>query len=218
MTNIHFSPRCREPHLEGLIPYWVTWFCPCSHSGCLRGAGDFGMYRRLSLPICRMSAYKLWKHGSWMHVGTASLSQFYRVPAIYVLEQKKNKIENVYPCKQQQIPGLLLSIDFQQAFDSISWKFIHKVLDYFNFGPSIRSWIKLFQSGAESCILQNGFMSDFFQFGRGCRQGDPISPYIFILCVEVLGIMIRKSEGVKGIKINNVEFKLSQYADDTQMF
>ena len=57
-----------------------------------------------------------------------------------------------------------------------------------------------------------------FQLGRGCRQGDPISPYIFILCVEVLGIMIRKSEGVKGIKINNVEFKLSQYADETQMF
>ena len=70
---------------------------------------------------------------------------------------------------------------------------------------SIRSWIKLFQSGAESCILQNGLMSDFFQLGRGCRQGDPISPYIFILCVEVLGIMIRKSEGVKGIKINNRE-------------
>ena len=58
----------------------------------------------------------------------------------------------------------------------------------------------------------------WFQLGRGCRHGDPISPYIFILCVEVLGIMIRKSEGVKGIKINNVEFKLSQYADDTQMF
>ena len=57
-----------------------------------------------------------------------------------------------------------------------------------------------------------------FSIGRGCRQGDPISPYIFILCVEVLGIMIRKSKDVKGIKINNVEFKLSKYADDTQMF
>ena len=136
----------------------------------------------------------------------------------YIGENIRLVYDVLFETKQQQIPGFLLSIDFQQAFDSISWKFIHNVLDYFNFGPSIKRWIKLFQSGVESCILQNGFMSDFFQLKRGCRQGDPISPYIFILCVEVLGMMIRKSSHVKGIKINGTEFKLSQYADDTQMF
>ena len=51
----------------------------------------------------------------------------------------------------------------------------------------------------------------FFRLKRGCRQGDPISPYIFILCVEILGKMIRNSRIGK-------EFKLSQYANDTQMF
>ena len=50
----------------------------------------------------------------------------------------------LFESKQQNIPGLLVSIDFQQAFDSISWKFIDKTLDYFNFGPSIKKWIKLF--------------------------------------------------------------------------
>ena len=136
----------------------------------------------------------------------------------YIGENIRVVYDVLFESKQQQIPGLLLSIDFQQAFDSISWKFIHKVLDYFNFGPSIKRWIKLFQTGVQSCILQNGFMSDFFYLQRGCRQGDPISPYIFILCVEVLGQMIRNSKDVKGIVINNKEFKLSQYADDTQMF
>ena len=136
----------------------------------------------------------------------------------YIGENIRLVYDVLFETKQQQIPGLLLSIDFQQAFDSISWKFIHKVLDYFNFGPSIKRWIKLFQTGVESSILQNGFMSDFFQLKRGCRQGDPISPYIFILYVEVLGMMIRKSSDVKGIKINGTEFKLSQYADGTQMF
>ena len=53
---------------------------------------------------------------------------------------------------------------------------------------------------------------------RGCRQGDPISPYIFILCVEILGKMIRNDKRLQGIKINNKEFKLCQYADDTQVF
>ena len=112
---------------------------------------------------------------------------------------------------------LLLSIDFEKAFDTVSWKFILKVLDYFNFGRSIKTWISLFQNGAESCILQNGFMSDFFYLKRGCRQGGPISPYIFILCAEIFGKMMRNNKDIKGIHINNKEFKLSQYADDTKL-
>ena len=97
----------------------------------------------------------------------------------YIGENIRLVYDIFFETKQQQIPGLLLSIDFQQAFDSISLKFIHKVLDYFNFGPSIKSWIKLFQSGAESCILQNGFMSDFFQLGRGVDKVTQ-SPHIYL--------------------------------------
>ena len=61
-------------------------------------------------------------------------------------------------------------------------------------------------------------MTDYFSLQRGCRQGDPISPYIFILSAEVLSHMIRKDQDIKGIIINNKEYKLSQYADDTQIF
>ena len=61
-------------------------------------------------------------------------------------------------------------------------------------------------------------MSDFFTLKRGCRQGDPISPYLFLLCAEVLGQMIRREDNIKGIKINGTELKISQYADDTQLF
>ena len=62
-------------------------------------------------------------------------------------------------------------------------------------------------------------MTEYFSLLRGCRQGDPISPYIFILCAEVLSHMIKKKDiNIKGIIINNKEFTLSQYADDTQIF
>ena len=54
-----------------------------------------------------------------------------------------------------------------------------------------------------------------FKTERGCKQGDPISPYIFILCAEVLAIKIRSNEKIKGIRINNKDFILTQYADDT---
>ena len=136
----------------------------------------------------------------------------------YIGENIRLIYDILFETKQQNIPGLLVSVDFQQAFDTVSWKFIDKTLDYFNFGPSIKKWIKLFQTGAQSCILQNGFLSDSFTLQRGCRQGDPISPYIFIHCVEILGKMIRNDRKLQGIKINNKEFKLSQYTDDTQIF
>ena len=124
----------------------------------------------------------------------------------------------LFETKNQELPGLILSVDFEKAFDTVSWEFIESVLKYFNFGPSIISWIKLFQYGSESCIIQNGFISDFFYLKRGCRQGDPVSPYIFILCAEILGKMLRNNENVKGININRKTFLLSQYADDTQIF
>ena len=90
----------------------------------------------------------------------------------------------------------MVAVDFQQAFDTVSWKFIEKTLDYFNFGPSIQKWIKLFQTGAQSCILQNGYPSESFTLQRGRRQGDPISPCNFILCVEILGKMIRNDKNL----------------------
>ena len=66
-------------------------------------------------------------------------------------------------------------------------------------------------------VIVNGQITQWFGVEHGCRQGDPISPYLFILCVEILAIMIREDSEIKGIWINKVEHIISQFADDTQL-
>ena len=119
--------------------------------------------------------------------------------------------------EEENIPGLLLLIDFEKAFDTLSWSFIQKTLEFFNFGPSIRNWISIFNTDITSVINQGGNISDRITIQRGCRQGDPLSPYIFLICAEILAILIRKNKNIKGISVNNIERKISQLADDTSL-
>ena len=87
--------------------------------------------------------------------------------------------------EENNIPGILLVIDFEKAFDSVSWNFIDKTLDLFNFGGSYRKWIYVFCKNSISAVSQAGFLSPFFSLCRGCRQGDPISSYVILLCAEI---------------------------------
>ena len=116
---------------------------------------------------------------------------------------------------KENIPGLMLFIDFQKAFDSVEWDFLFKCLEAFNFGPDFLHWVKVFYKNIQSCILNNGMTSSFFALERGVRQGDPLSPYLFVVAVETLTIAIRQNSDIKGICIEEQETKLLQYADDT---
>ena len=117
--------------------------------------------------------------------------------------------------KSKNIPGILINIDFEKAFDSVDWDFLKEVLKKFNFGNSLIKWIDVFYTDVSSCVINNGLTSEYFSLGRGVRQGDPLSPYIFILVVEILASNIRQDEKIKGIQIGNHQIKVLQYADDT---
>ena len=74
-----------------------------------------------------------------------------------------------------------------------------------------------FHKDIKSSVTVNGQLSQWFAIQRGCRQGDPISSYLFVLCVEILSIMIRQNKNIKGIFIGETEYKISQYANDTEI-
>ena len=115
--------------------------------------------------------------------------------------------ETIEMLEKENMPGLLFFADFEKAFDSISHKYIIKCLESFNFGTDIIKWVKCFYQGANSCVQNAGFMSNFFSISRGVRQGCPLSPYLFILCIEILSATLLNDSQITGIKINGKEFK-----------
>lgn len=120
--------------------------------------------------------------------------------------------------KQHKKKGIMLLIDFEKAFDTVAWSFMFKCLKFYNFQSDIINWIKAFYKNIKSTVIVNNEPTSWFSVERGCRQGDPISPYIFLLCGEILAHLIRQNEEIKGYNILNKEIKISQYADDTTLF
>ena len=139
------------------------------------------------------------------------------VPGRFIGESTRLIYDIMHYTQKAQIPGLLILIDFQKAFDSISWNFIYKTLSFLGFSNEFLKWIKLFNTEIKATVLQSGFMSEFISIGRGCRQGDPISPYLFIIAAQILNLLIIKNVEIKGITIKDCEFKISQFADDTTL-
>ena len=114
--------------------------------------------------------------------------------------------------------GILVSLDFEKAFDTLEWQFIMKVLDLFNFGENVKRWIRIFYTNIESTVLNNGFTTNWIKPTRGVRQGWPLSPYLFILSAEILSNKLRQTTEINGINLFGNEVKISQFADDTNLF
>lgn len=141
------------------------------------------------------------------------------LPGRFIGENLRMLYDILFYTDANNIPGLLLLIDFEKAFDSVSWSFMQKCLDYFNFGPNMKHWIKTFYNNVYSCVAVNGGYSERFSVYRGCRQGDPCSPYLYLICAEILSLLIRSNPDIKGINIaDDVKALLSQFADDTTLF
>ena len=117
----------------------------------------------------------------------------------------------------RNLSGMLLSLDFTKAFDTIEHDFMFKALEWFGFGQSFIKWINTLYNNPSACVKNNGYLTHDFALTCGIRQGCPISAILFILCVEVLAIKVRSDKNLNGFHFGNEKknVKLSQYADDT---
>ena len=102
--------------------------------------------------------------------------------------------------------------------DSLHHTFLEAVLKKQGLGPYFIDCIKTFLKDQELRVINGGVTSQYFKLERGARQGDPISAYLFIICLEVLFIFIKENKEIKGLDIFGSEYLYSAYADDTTFF
>jgi hypothetical protein len=111
----------------------------------------------------------------------------------------------------------MIAADFEKAFDTVSWNFMFRVLEKFNFGPDFIRWVKVCYTDISSCVVNNKVSSPYFPILRGLRQGDSMSSFLFLLVAEVMSHAIRTNTKIRGVIYDNEEIKLVSFADDTTL-
>ncbi|KAJ0436408.1 putative RNA-directed DNA polymerase [Helianthus annuus] len=128
-----------------------------------------------------------------------------------------NEIQNWAKKSKRKI--FLLKIDFEKAYDNINWNFLFDILRQMGFPGKWCLWIKGVVSSARASVLVNGSPTFEFNCQKGMRQGDPISPFLFVIVMEALSCMINRACGLgilKGVSLPNGGPMVSHlfYADD----
>ena len=194
----------------------------------IRGAEDLKDFRPISLVgsiyklIAKVLANKLKK----VMNGLVNPAQNALVEGRQILDASLIANEVIGSMQKRKERGILCKFDIEKAYDQINWSFILKVLKKMGFGDKWVGWIEWCISTATFSILVNGSPTGFFGSSRGLRQGDPLSPYLFVLGMEALSLMVDKAaEGgyISGYMFKGRDNTVKQithllFADDTLVF
>eukprot|EP00253_Pinus_taeda_P009559 PITA_09559 len=130
--------------------------------------------------------------------------------------------EVIHSLKILKKPGMILKLDLSKAFDKLSWECIHQMLLAFGFNATWTRWIMNLISSPCFSVLLNVSPSVPFRPSRGIRQGDPLSPFLFVLMAEGLSRLLHhaiSSQAIKGIVLHGLHpLSHQQFVEDTMLF
>ena len=123
-------------------------------------------------------------------------------------------------------PGVVCKLDIEKAYDHVNWDALFYLLERMGFGNRWRSWLKTCVSTVRFSVLVNGSPASFFSSSRGLRHGDHLSPLLFLLIMEVLSRILKKTEEegfIQGFHVgpvNSSGIRVSHllFTDDTILF
>uniref|UniRef100_A0A8R7QDM1 Reverse transcriptase domain-containing protein n=1 Tax=Triticum urartu TaxID=4572 RepID=A0A8R7QDM1_TRIUA len=116
---------------------------------------------------------------------------------------------------------MLLKLDITRAFGGVSWPFLLQILHHLGFGPRWREWISILLSTASTRVLIDGHPGPPIDHAHGLRQGDPVSPMLFTLVIDVLNFMLLRAVDLSllhRLTAHHAASSISLYADDVVIF
>nr|GEV94969.1 hypothetical protein [Tanacetum cinerariifolium] len=201
----HVIPKGCNPSFIALIPKvpyekFVSDFCPISLIGCQYTIIGKLLANRLSNVI----------KDCITHVQSAFIKGRFILDGPFIL----NEVLAEYRHHHKEL--LIFKVDIEKAFDSLRWDFLDAAMDKMGFGSKWRSWIMGCLKHARSSILVRKAFSSIsilmtkeFERFRGLRQGDPLSPLLFILAMEGLHSLTRKVKELNLFKGASIGLKIN---------
>eukprot|EP00253_Pinus_taeda_P010222 PITA_10222 len=131
--------------------------------------------------------------------------------------------EVIHSMKTKKQKGMMIKLDLSKAYDRVIWQYLEEILRSFGFSNRWISWVLSCISTPNFSILVNGTPSKTFKASRGIRQGNPISPFLFILAAEGLGRYLKQERvvgNIKGLRLwgNDLPITHQQFVDDIMLF